>query len=311
MVEPTLNRSCEPCRSLKVRCLPGDAAPPAKCQRCLKSNRECVFKTATRRKQRKRTDTRVGELEHEIRIMRSLISQHHEVVDKDNVEAWSTASKRQHDGKSDQSTESSFASPGEHLWATPGHTPASPTQVSSNPDLTPNYSCSQDVIGRRLLTMDAAEKLFESYCTELAYHMPIVIFSPHTTAADIRRRKPILFVAVLAAAASKSRPDLWRVLNDVVRQAYAQKVVMQGEKTLELVQAILITAIWYYPPDDFKDLNFYQYIHMAATMALDLGMGRAPSSDLQRKAQTDHPVVDSGHIESRRTLLGCYLMCAR
>ena len=42
------------------------------CQRCARSGRPCVFTPLQKRKQRKRTDTRVAELEREMRTMRAM-----------------------------------------------------------------------------------------------------------------------------------------------------------------------------------------------------------------------------------------------
>ena len=78
-------------------------------------------------------------------------------------------------------------------------------------------------------------------------------------------------------------------------------------------------------------MKFHQYIHMAATMALDLGLGKRPRT---RRSRPQHktsqiqdyepqnalgkdtmasplkPAPDSSTIESRRTILACYLQCA-
>jgi hypothetical protein len=67
-------RACDYCRSLKVRCIAGNASS-GKCQRCAKSGRDCIMTAPQKRKQRKRTDTRVTELEKEVRAMRVAFSQ--------------------------------------------------------------------------------------------------------------------------------------------------------------------------------------------------------------------------------------------
>ncbi|KAL8895837.1 MAG: hypothetical protein Q9207_007990 [Kuettlingeria erythrocarpa] len=59
-------RACESCRARKVRCLPED---PIRCQRCARSGRECVYTAPEKRRRRKRTDTRVAELEHMVQML--------------------------------------------------------------------------------------------------------------------------------------------------------------------------------------------------------------------------------------------------
>lgn len=59
-------RACESCRARKVRCLPED---PIRCQRCARSGRECVYTAPEKRRRRKRTDTRVAELEQMVQML--------------------------------------------------------------------------------------------------------------------------------------------------------------------------------------------------------------------------------------------------
>src|SRR3954464_13230078 len=68
------NRACDACRQHKVRCLPDDSTSSSSktCQRCFRTDRRCVFTVPQKRKQRKRTDTRVAELEREVQAMRAL-----------------------------------------------------------------------------------------------------------------------------------------------------------------------------------------------------------------------------------------------
>ncbi|KAI4140795.1 MAG: hypothetical protein L6R39_005657 [Caloplaca ligustica] len=59
-------RACESCRARKVRCLPED---PTTCQRCARSGRDCIYTAPEKRRRRKRTDTRVAELEHMVQML--------------------------------------------------------------------------------------------------------------------------------------------------------------------------------------------------------------------------------------------------
>ncbi|KAL8875541.1 MAG: hypothetical protein Q9198_006115 [Flavoplaca austrocitrina] len=62
-------RACESCRARKIRCLPQDSSKDAKCQRCAKSGRECIYNSPEKRKRRKRTDARVADLEHMVQML--------------------------------------------------------------------------------------------------------------------------------------------------------------------------------------------------------------------------------------------------
>ena len=66
-------RACESCRLRKLRCLQDTSSSSEKCQRCAKSDRECIFTSPSRKSRRVRTDTRVAELEKEIKAMSTVL----------------------------------------------------------------------------------------------------------------------------------------------------------------------------------------------------------------------------------------------
>ena len=182
-----------------------------------------------------------------------------------------------------------------------------------------------DVVDRGLLSMASATKLFQTYVNDLVPHYPVVVFPEDYTAVELRLSRPILFLAVIAAASGKSDPDQSTVLNAEVLQAYAIRTFMNSEKSLELVQAMIVTSVWYNPPNGFGQLKFYEYIHMAATMALDIGLGTKPDDsrgERHSSANTTPPQTgdttpsslsaepDAVSIENMRTFLACYLICA-
>jgi hypothetical protein len=176
------------------------------------------------------------------------------------------------------------------------------------------YSPNADVIDRGVISLEEATQLFHSYNNSLVQYFPTVQFPPEITVEEIRSTKPTLFLAAIAAASGKEGSQLYSILNTEVLSAYAHRTVIQGEKSLELVQALIITSVWYYPPGKFAQLKFYEYIHMAATMALDIGLGTNPKTFRSRRGADDSgdspPVteLDDEEIEKRRTFLVCYLI---
>ncbi|KUJ22749.1 uncharacterized protein LY89DRAFT_637013 [Mollisia scopiformis] len=180
----------------------------------------------------------------------------------------------------------------------------------------PNHEYA-DVIDRGVLTADMAAKMFECYIEKMVPHMPAVVFPAGTTAADVRKTTPTLFLAILSAASGSNYPELQRMLTKEVMSIYADRVICNGEKTLELIQALHVSTLWYWPPEHFEELKFYQLIHIAAVMAIDIGMGKKNKSS---KAQSsaglwrDHPwrrtpYPDPESIDARRAWLACYFLC--
>lgn len=175
-----------------------------------------------------------------------------------------------------------------------------------------NDSSDSDVIDRLIIDAPTAYRIFDRYCSEMQF-LPVVVFRPGTKAEDVRRSKPVLFLAILSAASNTIRPDLQPTFTSEVMRVLADRVIYRGEKTLEIVQALQVITIFYQPPDRYEELNFNQLIHIAAVMGIDIGMGKrgrpgqvAPWREYMGK--TAHPEPEAA--ETRRAWLGLYFMCA-
>ncbi|KAI9171605.1 Transcription factor himD [Paramyrothecium foliicola] len=172
-----------------------------------------------------------------------------------------------------------------------------------------------DVVDRGLMTMAMAAEIFARYNEEMMPNMPAVMFPPGTTMADVRRNKPTLFLSVMAAA-SGEYPQLQKTLQQEMMYVFAEKVFIVGEKSLELVQALHVSVIWYWPPEHYEELKFYQLVHTAAVMAIDIGLGLTGSRRLvppmgwrEGPWRRQRP-PDPTSAESRRTWLTCHFLCA-
>lgn len=174
-----------------------------------------------------------------------------------------------------------------------------------------------DAIDRGIVSAIKAEELFEHYVRNMAPHLPFVVFPPHTVASDVRRSRPLLFLAILGAAAGTCHHDIQRTLTKEAFKIYADCLVGSGAKTLELVQAMLVSSIWYWIPDRWKEVREYELAHMAAVVGMEMGLGRKMwrprckyvlpgSSKLNLGRPSGYP--DPETLESRRTWLGCYFV---
>lgn len=176
-----------------------------------------------------------------------------------------------------------------------------------------------DIVERGLLTMERATELFARYNDHMVPHLPAVVFQPCVTVAELRRTKPTLFLAIMAASTAES-PTLQKVLHKELLLAFAEKVMLAGEKSMELVQALQVAVIWYWPPEHFEELKFYQFVHIAAVMAIDIGLGQKVQqrrgkhfADTWQNSKPSRPgstPLDPMSIESRRAWLTCYFLAA-
>lgn len=175
-------------------------------------------------------------------------------------------------------------------------------------------SANPDFIERGLIAPDYAEELLNRYRDDMAIHLPAIMVPPTMTAAELSKSRPVLFSAIMASATSEN-PALQRTLQKELMMCFAEKVFLAGEKTLDTVQAILVAVIWYWPPENFEELKFYQLIHTASVMAIDIGLGRrSPGRRLEpppglRDPKSNRPgPPDPTSLECRRTWLTCYIL---
>ena len=173
-----------------------------------------------------------------------------------------------------------------------------------------------DVVDRKILDAAKAAEIFNHYTQNMAKHLPAVVFPPNVTAGDIRGTKPTLFLAILSAASGQDHPDLQRVLQREIKRVFADRIICQGEKSLELIQALQISTIWF---DDYRGVKAYQLIHMAVIMAMSMGLGRGSTRPAKGRFlglwrdmdnyQISGPSTRS--VEDRRAWLACYFISSQ
>ena len=148
------------------------------------------------------------------------------------------------------------------------------------------------------MEMDTAVVMFDHYIGKMLPFFPVLSFPSYIKAQDVRAARPTLFLAILAVASSAVRPNLQPGLLVELNRQLSERILFSGEKSLELVQAILVYTAYYVRSKYAKDLAFNQYIHAAVVMCLDLGMGKRYPKKLNRDGIEE--------AEIRRTWLGCY-----
>ncbi|KAF2841909.1 hypothetical protein M501DRAFT_911405, partial [Patellaria atrata CBS 101060] len=302
-----LNRACESCRSLKVRCYPAANSPNGQCQRCAKALRPCVFSAPQARRPRKKTtDSRVAELEKELQTMRALL--------------------RGMSGSNTSQPSSSASSKGQNLPSTDDQggeqqrvplmssygglvgadgdslsTPASGWASSSTDDSSGAFNLSydasdhrSDVVDRGLISLDTAKVYFTVYNTELVSQFPLAVLPEEVTFEQIRRSKPVLWLAMIAAAALGIDLELSRKLSREIASLYAHLIFIRGEKRIELVQALIITVVYYHLPESGAYSQLYQLTHTAATMAIELGIASKAGSLRGRSLHSPISLDDVG-----------------
>lgn len=340
-------RACEACRQLKVKCELDDNSPTGSCKRCAKAHRQCVV-TVPSRKRQKKTDSRVAELEKKIDALTASLaarggdpdvaldpaiaeqqpSHSHSVYAQwqphsqpPGIPNQSTSDPSQLSGVKRKHVESLDYFGGDLAKSTSKykqmpplphyHTTYNEPRPKQESDETPYV----DVIDRGLIDIKTAFKCFDRYNVEMTKQLPIVVFPPDTKASEIRETKPILFLAILGVGSGTILPDLQPKLISEATRILADRIVYSGEKSMELVQTIQVLTVHYQPPEKYEELNFNQLIHIAAVMALDIGMGKrskkTPFPIWKGYMDKNKAMPDPSLAETRRCWLGCYYMCTK
>lgn len=342
-------RACEACRGLKVRCEPDPANPEGACKRCAKAGRNCIVTQPTRKRQKK-TDSRVAELEKKIDALTASLTATkaaqagHPIPgmpdgaggivyggSMDASRGWSAVNagmSRDAANMAHSQNQSPYTDGNPMAYPPPmvlagqkrKHTePRESADDAPTPSVAPSAMDTRsheysDIVDRGIITTERAGLLFDRYNYQMAPHLPGVVFSKDMTVGELRKTKPILFLAVMSAASSET-PNVQRVIVKELMQIFAEKVMISGEKSIELVQALNISVIWYWPPEHLEELKFYELVHMAAIMAIDLGLGKRKSRRAKQGGPSwrdhpfrKHPPPDPTAIEARRTWLMCYFL---
>lgn len=127
---------------------------------------------------------------------------------------------------------------------------------------------------------------------------------------DIRAKSPVLLLAVLTYCVTQEQQgtDL-SVHDELVRETVrilADEVITRGQRSLELVQALLTTAFWNKTTRKGYQGSCYQLAQLASDMAIDLGI--AGQSFLPSPPAYFSHHEDSTSLDARRTWLACFVL---
>ncbi|KAF2746239.1 hypothetical protein M011DRAFT_404776 [Sporormia fimetaria CBS 119925] len=312
--EPHLNKSCEACRTSKVRCLPQPGL--AQCQRCVKSGRSCVFAATVKRRQRKRTDARVAELEREVRHMRTLLRSNQASTSTPENTLDGSILEEADEGSRAQRSERTTSSPPAYQDPTIlGESTRQPSAGAPREYIHPSTEESvmqrdPDIVDRGIISEEMAEDILRIYNSN---RPPGVRIPADWSAMDLRKRKGVLFHAVMAAASRAKGKALSIPLNEEVTQLYARDLLIRGEKSVEYVQALLLTVA-YPTPVGHVHGQMFRFATIAASLALELGLAMKPRRHEQlpkRTVKNLQKISSPGELlDNCRTILFLYVLFA-
>ncbi|OTB01927.1 hypothetical protein M426DRAFT_323140 [Hypoxylon sp. CI-4A] len=275
-------RACITCRNMKIKCV---SVPGSKdCETCLRYSRPCQDPGPP--KARVKTSQKFNELEKRIDALTSAL----EAERRRNQQPPNQAIETLWSKTPDSIARDDGCSPIEHRDQAPGF----PTSnYGSNP------TGHRDVVDQGLIDISNAIILYNYWNRYMRPLMPVVRFPDDEDINVIRKRKPTLFLTILTIASSSIRPSLVAPLLTQLNNTLAQDVFIQGTKSLDLLQSLILFAHYYIQPPQIKAFALPQHVYSAVVMSHDLGLGTVSQSNIRNNSDKAK--------ETSRTLLAVYL----
>jgi hypothetical protein len=125
----------------------------------------------------------------------------------------------------------------------------------------------------------------------------------------IRTKSPVLLLSVLVCTTTQGTQDIQLdVHDDLVRETMrilGEEVIGRGQRSLELVQALLVAGFWNKAIRGGQVGSCYQVIQLAADMAIDLGIAGLSLQPSPAAYFSRHD--DPTSLEAHRTWLACFI----
>jgi hypothetical protein len=177
--------------------------------------------------------------------------------------------------------------------------------------------------------------LMEVFSKKMFPHFPFLMIPPHTTAEELRREKPFLYLNISMIACQNAPRQ--REIVDAVQEYVAEHIVIKGEHSLDLLQGLLLNVAWFVSVSRFPRIcdhptnvpktedapsnvrsttQLDTNVHLIVAQSFSLGLNQEmayqkslnyPLTYLKDTINEDHhsPVRT---LEERRTYLGCYYL---
>ncbi|KAI1641486.1 hypothetical protein F4809DRAFT_586890 [Biscogniauxia mediterranea] len=323
-----MNYACEACRAAKLKCQPG--SQPGICKRCSEFKRECIFRTGPRTRRPKVSSSQTNaqvpppppgpsqtfqidfsmpaaeepsldfdelRLKHENYIQDLVPSSSEDDDYDDDDDEYEDA----HDSIDNSTIRETFDFNNMSSGNIPTPSPTVSTS-SKKPSSGPTPKASRPIgnLGiKPQFNLDSATRLLASFI-EMLPHCPC-IFLPDAEVRTMARDEPFVLLAILAVTSCSSSLQGHSLYDEEFRKVLGLKFVAGGERSLELLQGLLIYCSWY--PFHLRPRNkqMLQYLRMAVDIVRDLELDQ--ESDL---VDLSDPHTQEMKLQSIRAYLACF-----
>ncbi|KAI2604519.1 uncharacterized protein GGS25DRAFT_534938 [Hypoxylon fragiforme] len=292
--------ACSPCALAKAKCLRSSKTLSSRCDRCERLDKDCSKQVHKPRKKRQSRPSKTAQLEERLNSLVDLIKATNPgevpAALRHVSEISSAASCR---------TEGTVSLPGQEqaLLETPATTPGSnhePTRAIPSPynGHAPRVCVCRAQAGQTLTLPEPDETLLSIFVNSLMPNYPFITLRPGCTAAELGSERPFLLVTIRMVASYRNVKSM-RSQNYFVMRHISEQMMMGSERSLELLQSILL-VLGYYHYHCMIHSQMNNLIALANSLVADLGINKPP--DPQDKAR-----LLAGNAE-KRALCGVWYM---
>lgn len=207
-------------------------------------------------------------------------------------------------------------------------------------DVTPSPGCSSATARSTDVPTPgdvAGQALLEAYTNFMIPMFPFVPIPSQMTAEELCREKPFLYLNISMIASPN--PARQQELSKAIKEHISDRIIMQGQRTLDLLQGLLVHLAWFIAVSRVPQANFSgpidgpgsdsnlppkppangtaqldAFLHLAMAQAISLGLNQDPCSPkainqpIPYLSQVDlhRDKISPRTLEERRTFLGCY-----
>ncbi|KAK4654465.1 hypothetical protein QC762_403520 [Podospora pseudocomata] len=328
-------RACTNCARAKCRCIYRTGG--ADCERCHRLRKECIPSVSVRKRNGKRTHvSRAAQLEAKLEDLVSLLRHQAgpggtapspgEPSVASSTPAPSARSAASVAGDHSPHPVPVAVLPPQLPDCHPAHGKGRPTPVARGTLLGSVFE-PQDV-GPRSPTPPPVEPPAIPYCTYqpspfeaadglvtfrkyMLIFLPFVYLPSNMTEERLRKTYPFLWFSIMTVTSKNA--DRRLVMSESIKKFIAQKMVMEHEKSLDLLFGLLVIMGWTHYHIKREKPILSLLASLAKSLVFDLGLNKVPSEPyISACLKTAfHPPPREKTMEERRAVLACFLLTSQ
>ncbi|EFX03261.1 methyltransferase type 12 [Grosmannia clavigera kw1407] len=167
-------------------------------------------------------------------------------------------------------------------------------------------------------TVAEAERCLQTFRREMLPYLPFVHVTAETTAAALRQERPLFWLAIMTVVCRHVPWSVQVARSTRLRALFAQRAVVDCEKSLDLLLAMLTYISWVHFSSRRDRPTLSLTLQMAQSLVSDMGLHKAVASckSLLARFMRDSLAVvveealppPQPLLEERRAALGCYVL---